>query len=421
MWRLKIEIENNVSGNTRNIVQAGSDRAPRVLFAGGGTGGHVYPAIAIARSIKSLVPAAVVEFAGTTSHIEWRVVPEAGFKIHPITVSPLHRSLTLRNLSFPIKLLRGLLQSRSLVRKFKPDLAVGTGGYVSGPVLWAASKAGVKTVVQEQNAFAGKTNKMLATKAAEIHIAFEEAASYFPGTTCKLSGNPVRKELLDSSREAGRSHFGIDAEKKVVLMFGGSLGSAAMNAVFADRYLELLADPKIVLIWQTGGRYFDRYQDSLEKHPRLKLLKYIERMDHAYAAADVVVCRAGAISCSEIELTGSPSILVPSPNVAEDHQTYNARSLSGDGAAVLLPEAKLSGEIVHSITSLLDDDEGRAEMKRKLLARARPDAADTIARSILALAGVSPDTFRLLNEKPAAARRSSKRSSSNGPSREVSK
>ncbi len=387
MWRLKIEIENNVSGNTRNIVQAGSDRAPRVLFAGGGTGGHVYPAIAIARSIKSLVPAAVVEFAGTTSHIEWRVVPEAGFKIHPITVSPLHRSLTLRNLSFPIKLLRGLLQSRSLVRKFKPDLAVGTGGYVSGPVLWAASKAGVKTVVQEQNAFAGKTNKMLATKAAEIHIAFEEAASYFPGTTCKLSGNPVRKELLDSSREAGRSHFGIDAEKKVVLMFGGSLGSAAMNAVFADRYLELLADPKIVLIWQTGGRYFDRYQDSLEKHPRLKLLKYIERMDHAYAAADVVVCRAGAISCSEIELTGSPSILVPSPNVAEDHQTRNAESMVNKGAAKLLPESRLRAGLYPLWLEMWDDDDQLAELSTQAKKHATPHAADNIAADVLDLVG----------------------------------
>jgi UDP-N-acetylglucosamine--N-acetylmuramyl-(pentapeptide) pyrophosphoryl-undecaprenol N-acetylglucosamine transferase len=280
---------------------------------------------------------------------------------------------------------RGLLQSRSLIRSFRPDVAVGTGGYVSGPVLWAASRAGVPTVLQEQNAFAGKTNKMLAARASQIHIAFADAEKWFPEGRCLLSGNPTRKELLDSDRGTARRYFGIDGDQKVILVFGGSLGSAAMNQVFAEKYQEVLEAPDTFLIWQTGSRYFDRYDKALTKHPRLKLLQYIERMDHAYAAADVVVCRAGAISCSELELTGSPSILIPSPNVAEDHQTYNARSLADDGAAVLMPESQMAAEIVTAIKTLLRDEPRRLAMVERLKRRARPDAADTIARSILEL------------------------------------
>lgn len=378
-----------VSESTHSEVRTHAGTAPRILFAGGGTGGHVYPALAIANAIKVLAPDAVIEFAGTTNHIEWRVVPEAGFKIHPITVSPFHRKLTLRNLGFPIQLARGILQSRALVRSFEPDVAVGTGGYVSGPVLWAASKANVPTVLQEQNAFAGKTNKMLARDAAQIHIAFDSVRTWFPAEKCRLSGNPTRKELLNSDRESARSYFNIGLDKKVVLVFGGSLGSAAMNRVLADTYESILEDPDTVLIWQTGRRYFDQYKTHADKNKRLHLLEYIERMDHAYAAADVVVCRSGAISCSELELTGSPSILVPSPNVAEDHQTHNARSLTDDGAAVLLPESEMQETLVPVVRELLGDAARRDKMRKRLKQRARPDAAEAIAASILDLVGVS--------------------------------
>ncbi|NNE34568.1 MAG: undecaprenyldiphospho-muramoylpentapeptide beta-N-acetylglucosaminyltransferase [Rhodothermales bacterium] len=363
---------------------------PRILFAGGGTGGHVYPALAIAQAVQELVPDAVIEFAGTTTRIEWRVVPEAGFKIHAVTVSPLHRKLTLRNLSFPVNLLRGLAQSIRLIKSFKPDVVVGTGGYVAGPVLWAAARAGVPTVLQEQNAFAGKTNKLLSRRAAQVHIAFDEARDWFPGHTCHLSGNPTRKQLLVPNRADARRFFEIAEQAKVVLVFGGSLGSAAINAAIAANHEELLKDPDLFLIWQTGKHYYQRYKNQVTSHERLRLLEYIDRMDMAYAAADIVVARAGAITCSELELTGTPAILIPSPNVAEDHQSYNARSLADDGAAVFLAEKGLESNISQEIGQTLADTALLERMRARLAKRARPDAAKVIAKHILELIGHVP-------------------------------
>ena len=375
----------DVMGDAANEIE-GNTRGARILVAGGGTGGHAYPALAIAGAIHDLAPESVIEFAGTTDHIEWRVVPEAGYTIHPITVSPLHRKLTVRNLAFPFKLVKGLIQSLSLVRRFDPDVVVGTGGYVAGPVLWAAASRGIPIVLQEQNAFAGKTNKLLGPKATQVHIAFEDARKWFPGVDCRMSGNPVRKELTEPARAEGLKEFGVDADKKVVLVFGGSLGSAALNRVMLAKYLELLEDPGLFVIWQTGSGYYDRYSEQVAKHERLRLLKYIDRMDLAYAAADLVVCRSGASTCSELALTGTPAILVPSPNVAEDHQTYNARSLADDGAAVLLPEPEMDDAIVQTVRSLLADVEARERMSAEMKRLARPNAAETIARDILELA-----------------------------------
>ncbi|MDX1548020.1 MAG: undecaprenyldiphospho-muramoylpentapeptide beta-N-acetylglucosaminyltransferase [Rhodothermales bacterium] len=362
-------------------------RSPRILLAGGGTGGHVYPAIAIADAVRALEPEAAIAFAGTTDRLEWEAVPKAGYAIHPITVSGLQRKLTPRNLAVPFKLARGLWQSWRLVGDFDADVAVGTGGYVSGPVLLAASLRGRPLVLQEQNAHAGVTNRLLAKRAAQIHVAFPEAKAAFPEANCHLSGNPTRDDLRHADRAEARAHFGVPEGASMLLVFGGSLGSAALNAAMQKHLAALLADENAYVVWQTGNRYYDRLEAAVEDHPRLRLLKYIDRMDLAYAAADLALCRAGAITCSELMVTGTPAILVPSPNVAEDHQTKNARSMETAGAAVLIPEARLDDAFLAEAPALLADAERRTRMSEAARTLARPDAAHDIARNVLRLAG----------------------------------
>ncbi len=361
---------------------------PRILFAGGGTGGHIYPALSIADAIKAIEPGAAIEFAGTQDRMEWKVVPKNGYAIHPITVSGFHRGELKRNLLFPFKLLRGLWQSWNLVKHFDADVVVGTGGFVAGPVLFAASLRGRPIVLQEQNAHAGVTNKLLAKRASEIHIAFEGAKNAFPEEKCVLNGNPTRPELqkVDEKRAEARAHWGIPEGVTVVLMFGGSLGSLALNNAMEAHHAALLADERIFLIWQTGARYYERLTQRIQEHPRLRLLQYIDRMDLAYAAADIALCRSGAITCSELMVTGTPSILVPSPNVAEDHQTKNAESMAEAKAASLLPEARLDAALVNEVRTLVQDPTRRTQMRTAARSIARPDAAHDIATSVLQLA-----------------------------------
>jgi len=362
-------------------------RAPRILFAGGGTGGHVYPAIAIADAVREIEPDAVIEFAGTRERMEWQAVPKAGYAIHPITVSGFQRSLSARNLSFPVKLGRGMAQSLALIKGFDPDVVVGTGGYVSGPVLLAASLRRKPIVLQEQNAYAGMTNKLLGKRAGSIHIAFPEAEPYFPAGRTVLSGNPTRRALLEATREAGRAHFDIPADARTLFVFGGSLGSGAINDA-VERHLDsLLADESHYLLWQTGERYFDAIRPRITEHPRLRLMKYVDRMDLAYAASDLALCRAGAITCSELLVTATPAVLVPSPNVAEDHQTKNAQSLERAGAADLLPETRLQADLADTVASRLGDEAMLERMTKAAGSLARPDAADNIARDVLRHAG----------------------------------
>lgn len=369
-----------------------SQSLPRFLFAAGGTGGHVYPAIAIADAIKDLEPRAAIEFAGTRERMEWEAVPKAGYAIQAITVAGFHRKQLLRNVSFPFKLLKGFSQSLGLVRGFNPDVVVGTGGFVAGPVLLAASLKKRAVALQEQNAFAGMTNRLLRNRADQIHIAFPEAKAYFPEEKCILSGNPTRAELLQADRTEGRQFFDVPEEASLLFMFGGSLGSAALNVALAEQLEALLAKEDLYVIWQTGKLYYDRYQERIAEHPRLRMLKYVERMDLAYAASDLVLSRAGAITCSELMVTGTPVVLVPSPNVAEDHQTQNARSLVDAGAAVLLPEPQLKTDLVNTIHTTLQDVDRRRKMKTALLTLARPNAATEIARHLLNLAGWIPNT-----------------------------
>jgi UDP-N-acetylglucosamine--N-acetylmuramyl-(pentapeptide) pyrophosphoryl-undecaprenol N-acetylglucosamine transferase len=363
------------------------ERPLHVLMAGGGTGGHVYPAVAVADAVRKLEPDAVIEFAGTQDRMEWQAVPKAGYKIHPITISGFQRKLSARNLSLPFKIMKGFIQSWQLIGRFNPDVVVGTGGYVSGPVLLTASLRGKPVLIQEQNAHAGVTNKILAKRAERVHIAFPEVEKDFPPGRSVLSGNPTRQELQIIDRQEGRRYYDVPEGANVLLVFGGSLGSAAINGAVKAHLSELLAEEQVYLIWQTGAAYYDQVRASVDERPRLRLLKYLDRMDLAYGAADVVVCRAGAITCSELMVTGTPAILVPSPNVTADHQTKNARSMESAGAAMLLPEARLDGELVESVRKLMGDPEKRKAMSEAARRIARPDAAERIAKDVIEMAG----------------------------------
>lgn len=358
---------------------------PRILFAGGGTGGHVYPAIAIADAVRAMEPDATIEFAGTRERLEWVAVPKAGYKISAITVSGFQRSMSARNLTFPVKLVKGLIESWSLVGSFDPDVVVGTGGYVSGPVLWTASLRGRPTLIQEQNAYAGVTNRLLGRKATRIHIAFSQAKQYFPARRCALTGNPVRASLGHADRAEARRFFEIPDTADVLFVFGGSMGSVPLNRCMESALADVLKTDGRYVVWQTGRRHFQALADRIS-HERLRLVAYVDRMDYAYAASDLVLSRAGAITCSELMVTGTPAILVPSLAVAEDHQTKNALALVEQGAAVHLPETEVD-RLTPEIDTLFADQARLAQMRSALAKLARPDAAHEIARDVLALAG----------------------------------
>jgi len=346
----------------------------------------VYPAIAIADAIQARRPEARVVFAGTEDRLEATAVPKAGYALHPITISGFQRQLSLETLRFPVQLARGLAQSWRLVGAIQPDVAVGTGGYVSGPVLLAAWLRGCPLVIQEQNAYAGVTNRLLSLIATRIHLAFPEARDWVPADRAVVSGNPTRTSLQTTGVAEARDTLGIGSDALVLLVFGGSLGSEALNDAM-ERHLDaLLDDPRVHVIWQSGSRYYDDVHHRVDDHPRLRLMEYIDRMDVAYAAADLVLCRAGAITCSELMVTGTPAVLVPSPNVVADHQTKNARAMERAGAARLLSEANLPTRLPDVVLEILDDAEKRRRMSDAARSLARPDAADEIAADVLTLA-----------------------------------
>ena len=367
---------------------------PRVLFACGGTGGHVYPAIAIADAVRRQRPGAAVSFAGTRDRMEWEAVPKAGYPIQAVTVSGFQRGLSAsalaRNAAFPFKLARGLWESWRLVGGFDPDVVVGTGGYASGPVGLAASLRGRALVLQEQNAYAGATNKLLSSRADAVFVAFEAAAPYFPDVDVEVAGNPVRQDLVEADAGEARAHWDVPQDARVLLAMGGSLGAGPINGALKLHLDRVLADDGAFVIWAAGKRYYDTLSKAVPAHPRLRLVPYLDRMDLAYAAADLALCRSGAITCSELAVTGTPSVLVPSPNVTADHQTKNAQALAQAGATVLLPEADLDARFDSVVLPLLHDDAARQRMAAAARAVARPDAADTIARAVLALADARP-------------------------------
>ncbi len=355
----------------------------RILISGGGTGGHIFPALSIANALKARLNADIL-FVGADNRMEMERIPAAGYEIKGLPVAGFDRKNLLKNFGVLLKLRRSIAMARKIVKDFKPDIAIGVGGYCSGPTLKAAQRAGVPTLLQEQNSYAGVTNKLLAKKAEKICVAYPGLERFFPGEKIVLTGNPVRKDILTSSisKESARERFGLNPKLPTVLVVGGSLGALTLNESM-EAGIRRLKDAGIQVIWQTGKNFGDRGTTAAKNLNGTVVTKFISDMATAYAAADVVVSRAGAGSISELELLGKPSILVPSPNVAEDHQTKNARALSDKGAAILVTDADAREQLVDTIISLVNDPEKLNEMSKEIKKLALPDSDEKIVDEIV--------------------------------------
>jgi UDP-N-acetylglucosamine--N-acetylmuramyl-(pentapeptide) pyrophosphoryl-undecaprenol N-acetylglucosamine transferase len=362
------------------------------LFAGGGTGGHLYPAVAIADELRSLCPDATVVFAGTKGKIEERVVPRRGYRFVPIWISGFRRRFALETLLFPFKVVVATVQSLILIRKLRPSAVVGTGGYVCGPPVFAASLLGVPTLIQEQNSYPGVTTRLLARRASEVHVTFEATRRYLKRQdNVKVSGNPVRSSVGTVSRVEGAEFFRLDPARTTLLVFGGSLGATSLNNAML-RVLPELAARTVQVIWQTGERDHTRAREFvLTSGDRVEALtrvhRFIERMENAFAACDLVLCRAGASTIAELTLAGLPSVLVPYPFAAADHQTENARAMAEAGAAVMCKDSEVETRLLPVVLELLADPARRQMMGTRAKKLARPEAARTLAQAVLGLAG----------------------------------
>jgi UDP-N-acetylglucosamine--N-acetylmuramyl-(pentapeptide) pyrophosphoryl-undecaprenol N-acetylglucosamine transferase len=321
--------------------------------------------------------------------MEMEKVPKAGYPIEGLWISGLQRKLTVRNALFPFKLLSSLWRAGQIVRRFKPDVAVGVGGYASGPLLYMAAQRGVPALLQEQNSCPGITNKLLGGKAERICVAYERMERFFPAEKLLLTGNPVRKQLQQSpvSKAEGAAHFGFDPKRPVLFVFGGSLGARSINQAMAANAALLRERPDVQVLWQVGKLYEQDFgQCETAKLPNVQAQAFIDRMDLAYAMADVIIARSGALTISELQFAGKPAIFIPSPNVAEDHQTKNAKALADKDAAILLPDADAKAQIVTQALALLADEPRRQQLGEHIKKGAMRNAADRIAEEVLALA-----------------------------------
>lgn len=353
-------------------------------MSGGGTGGHIFPAVAIANALKRRCNAEIL-FVGADNRMEMEKVPAAGYQIKGLPVAGFDRRHLLRNFGVLLKLRRSLAMAKKIVRDFKPDIAIGVGGYASGPTLKAAQRAGIPTLLQEQNSYAGVTNKLLAKKADRICTAYDGMERFFPADRIIKTGNPVRSALLEKrSREDARRSFGLDPAKPTVLVVGGSLGARTLNES-VEAGLDSIARAGVQLIWQTGKAYGDRALKAAEGREGVAATPFISDMASAYAAADLVVSRAGAGSISELELLGKPCILVPSPNVAEDHQTKNARALADVGAALFVADAEAREKLVPEMLRTVADRPALEAMSEKISRLALPEADERIADEVMRL------------------------------------
>ena len=360
----------------------------KVIISGGGTGGHIYPAIAIAHELKLLNPATQILFVGAEGKMEMEKVPRAGYSIVGLPVVGIKRELTLDNLAFPIKLGRSLLRAQRIVRDFRPDVAVGVGGYASGPLLLAASLKNIPTLIQEQNSYAGLTNKVLARRAQRICVAYPGMEVFFPAHKIILTGNPVRNDIqfADGQVAAGRQLFGLAADRPTLLVIGGSQGARTLNESM-EAGLQRFVDVGVQVIWQTGPVFIERARAAVAAvgSPLVQAHDFIYDMDKAYAVADAVVSRAGALSVSELCIVGRPAVLVPLPTAAEDHQTRNATALVERDAALLVRDQLARQELVTTALKLLDDPAQRELLRTKIKTLAKPHAARDIAQEVLKL------------------------------------
>lgn len=357
----------------------------RVIMSGGGTGGHIFPAIAIANAIKEKEPDAEFLFVGAKGKMEMEKVPAAGFNIEGLWISGFQRSLSLKNLSFPFKLMASMVRAHNIIREFKPDIVIGTGGFASGPILRAAASQRVPTVIQEQNSFPGITNKILGIRASKVCVAYDGMEQFFPKDKILVSGNPVRKEVIqiDGKRNDAISFFNLDTSKKTILVIGGSLGARSINLALKDQ-LQKIVDAGVQLVWQTGKTSFEEAKQAASgMEDNIKVHEFISSMDLAYAAADVVISRAGAIAISELCLVKKPVILVPLPHAAEDHQTKNAQALVDKDAGVLIKDSEAKDILVNQVLSLLKDENKLKSLTDNIGQMALNDAAGVIAEEVI--------------------------------------
>lgn len=359
----------------------------RFIISGGGTGGHIFPAIAIANEIKRREPNADILFVGALGKMEMEKVPAAGYRIVGLKIAGIRRAITLSNLMVPFRLIGALLKARSIIKQHKPDVVIGVGGYASSAVLYAASQMGIPTLIQEQNSHAGITNKILGKRAKRICVAYEGMEKYFPANRILMTGNPVRSEIVstDAKREEALTAFGLTANTFTLLVVGGSLGARSINQAMAAS-LQNLMQLNIQIIWQTGKGNADAAHKAAESFSsKVKVHEFIQRMDQAYAAADLVISRAGALAVSELCLVHKPAILVPFPFAAEDHQTSNARALSEKGAAVLIPDSEVVARLSEAVAELVANPEKRSRMADAMGNLAKPDATRHIVDEIFKL------------------------------------
>jgi UDP-N-acetylglucosamine--N-acetylmuramyl-(pentapeptide) pyrophosphoryl-undecaprenol N-acetylglucosamine transferase len=357
----------------------------KFILSGGGTGGHIYPAIAIANELKARFPDSEILFVGASDKMEMQKVPQAGYKIIGLWIAGIQRRLTLDNAMFPLKLMSSLVKSRSIVKSFKPDVVIGTGGFASGPLLRAAAGLGVPTVIQEQNSFPGITNKWLSKKANKICVAYDNLERFFPAQKIVFTGNPVRQDLINTedNREEALKHFNLDSNKKTLLVLGGSLGSRRINQLI-EKELTWLQAQGVQVIWQCGKFYFEEYKHYGDKEG-VQVLSFIDRMDLVYAAADVVISRSGASSVSELCIVGKPVLFIPSPNVAEDHQTKNAQAVVDKGGALLLKEVQLDTQFQPVFADLLSNNEKQNKLAENIKKMAKVNATKDIVEEIVKL------------------------------------
>lgn len=376
-------------------------KALRVIISGGGTGGHIFPAVSIANKLKELNPETEILFVGAEGRMEMEKVPAAGYKIKGLPMAGLQRRLTLSNLALPFKVAKSVRMAGKILKEFRPDIAIGVGGYASAPLLWAASRLGVPTLIQEQNGYAGLTNKIVGKKAERICVAYEGMERFFPADRIVLTGNPIRKEIIPATEQMRKEAFGfynLDPEKKHILIVGGSLGSGTLNESMKKWITDgCPGGAGTEVLWQCG-KYYKPDIDAFMKEARengkggqtldsIRHSDFIQRMDLAYAAADIVISRSGASSISELCAAHKAAIFVPSPNVAEDHQTHNAMALASKGAAILVKDSEAKEKLMKTACDLLRNPDKKALMERNIAAMAKSDAAMAIAEEVYRIVG----------------------------------
>jgi UDP-N-acetylglucosamine--N-acetylmuramyl-(pentapeptide) pyrophosphoryl-undecaprenol N-acetylglucosamine transferase len=357
----------------------------RVILSGGGTGGHIFPALAIANEIRKRYPAAEILFIGAIGRMEMEKIPAVGYNIVGLPIIGFPRRLGIKTITFFVKLFKSVLLSRKIVNKFKPQVVIGVGGYASGPLLWVAARKKIPALIQEQNSYAGITNKILSKKVNAICVAYNNMERFFPADKIILTGNPLNENIVQNRPDntEALTYFGLQETDKVILITGGSLGARSINNAVLKN-IDLIAKSGIQIIWQTGALYYDRIINELEegKPINIQIHKFISRMDLAYQVANVVIARAGAGTISELCLLGKPSILVPSPNVAEDHQTKNAQALVEKDAAVMISDTEINEKLLPEAIKLINDDARRNSISAQIKMLARPNAAKDIVNEI---------------------------------------